>query len=77
MTERIGTDIEGSGSKGASVDIATGALTAGRYRLPTPHPATPDAVADTVGTVSPEEQAPYQKSADEVLTGLVSILDVG
>jgi polyphosphate glucokinase len=49
--EILGIDIGGSGIKGAPVDIATGALTAKRYRLPTPHPATPDAVADTVTEV--------------------------
>jgi polyphosphate glucokinase len=49
--EILGIDIGGSGIKGASVDIATGALTAERYRLPTPQPATPDAVADTVAEV--------------------------
>jgi hypothetical protein len=40
--EILGVDIEGSGIKGASVDIATGALTAGRYRLPLNHVATRD-----------------------------------
>jgi polyphosphate glucokinase len=49
--EILGIDIGGSGIKGASVDVATGALTAARYRLPTPHPATPDAVAATVTEV--------------------------
>ncbi len=47
----LGIDIGGSGIKGALVNIATGALTAERYRLPTPQPATPDAVADTVAEV--------------------------
>jgi polyphosphate glucokinase len=49
--EILGIDIGGSGIKGALVDITTGALTAERYRLPTPQPATPDAVADTVAEV--------------------------
>jgi polyphosphate glucokinase len=49
--EILGIDIGGSGIKGASVDIATGALTAERYRLPTPQPARPDAVAATVAEV--------------------------
>ena len=44
--EILGIDVGGSGIKGASEDIATGALTAEPYRLSTPHPATPDAVAD-------------------------------
>ena len=63
MTEHIGIDIGGSGIKGAPVDIATGALTAERYRLPTPHPATPDAVADTVLT-PPARMAPALKPKD-------------
>jgi polyphosphate glucokinase len=49
--EILGVDIGGSGIKGASVDIDTGALTAERYRLPTPQPATPNAVADAVAEV--------------------------
>jgi polyphosphate glucokinase len=49
--EILGIDIGGSGIKGASVDIDTGGLTAERYRLPTPQPATPDAVAATVAEV--------------------------
>src|SRR5262245_22140879 len=40
----IGVDVGGSGIKAASVDIATGTVT-GRIRVPTPQPATPDAVA--------------------------------
>jgi polyphosphate glucokinase len=41
-TERrviIGIDIGGSGVKGAPVDVATGTLTAERYRMPTPQPS--------------------------------------
>jgi polyphosphate glucokinase len=49
--EILGVDIGGSGIKGALVNSDTGALTAKRYRLPTPQPATPDAVADTVADV--------------------------
>ena len=48
MTERLGVDIGGSGIKGAPVDVAKGALTAQRLRVPTPKPATPDAVIATV-----------------------------
>lgn len=38
--EILGVDIGGSGIKGASVDIVTGALTAEHYRLPLNHVAT-------------------------------------
>lgn len=40
-------DIGGSGIKGAIVDTETGALKTDRYRLDTPQPATPQAVAQT------------------------------
>ena len=45
----LGIDIGGSGIKGAPVDLASGALADERYRLTTPQPATPQAVAKTVG----------------------------
>ncbi len=44
----LGIDIGGSGIKGAPVDIATGSLLAERFKLETPQPATPQAVAETV-----------------------------
>lgn len=44
----FGIDIGGSGIKGAPVDLTTGKLAAERLRVPTPQPATPDAVAATV-----------------------------
>ena len=40
----LGIDIGGSGIKGAPVDVEAGALADERFRLETPHPATPDAV---------------------------------
>ncbi|HYY16131.1 MAG TPA: ROK family protein [Gammaproteobacteria bacterium] len=50
--EILGIDIGGTGIKGAPVDIDRGVLRAERYRLLTPQPATPDAVADTVAKVA-------------------------
>lgn len=44
----FGIDIGGSGIKGAPVDVKRGEFAAERLRIPTPQPATPDAVADTV-----------------------------
>ena len=44
----FGIDIGGSGIKGALVDLDRGEFIGSRYRIPTPQPATPDAVADTV-----------------------------
>jgi polyphosphate glucokinase len=43
----MGVDVGGSGVKAARVDLTTGEP-AGRERLPTPQPATPEAVARTV-----------------------------
>lgn len=48
----LGIDIGGSGIKGAPVDIESGALQAERYRLPTPQPSHPHAVADAVFEVA-------------------------
>ncbi|WP_393078725.1 polyphosphate--glucose phosphotransferase [Streptomyces sp. LN704] len=47
----FGVDIGGSGIKGAPVDLDRGDLTEERHKVLTPHPATPDAVADGVKEV--------------------------
>lgn len=47
----FGVDVGGSGIKGGIVDLDTGALIGERFKLPTPQPATPDAVAKTVAAV--------------------------
>lgn len=44
----LGIDVGGSGIKGAPVDFAAGRLAAPRHRIPTPQPATPEAVAAAV-----------------------------
>jgi len=41
----FGIDIGGTGMKAAPVDLATGELVDERYRIDTPQPATPDAMA--------------------------------
>jgi polyphosphate glucokinase len=46
--QALGIDIGGSGIKGAPVDLVTGSLTTARLRIPTPQPATVDAVAAVV-----------------------------
>ncbi|WP_285593737.1 polyphosphate--glucose phosphotransferase [Actinomycetospora sp. NBRC 106378] len=48
---RLGIDVGGTGVKGNVVDTETGELLADRVRIETPHPATPEAVADTVAAV--------------------------
>ena len=47
----FGVDIGGSGIKGAPVDLDLGDLAAERHKVLTPHPSTPDAVADGVKEV--------------------------
>ncbi len=46
--EILGIDVGGTGIKGALVDVETGKLTTDKYRIPTPNPATPEAIATTV-----------------------------
>lgn len=48
----LGVDIGGTGIKGAPVNIETGELLAERFRIPTPHPARPNAVADVVDQIA-------------------------
>jgi polyphosphate glucokinase len=50
----FGVDIGGSGVKGAIVNLRTGELKHKRIKLPTPQPATPDAVAETVAKIVEE-----------------------
>jgi polyphosphate glucokinase len=47
----FGLDIGGSGIKGAPVDLDRGDLAQERFKVLTPHPATPDGVADGVRQV--------------------------
>jgi len=47
----MGVDIGGTGVKGAPVDVEKGMLTDERFRILTPKPATPAAVADVVADV--------------------------
>jgi polyphosphate glucokinase len=49
--EVLGIDIGGSGIKGALVDTDRGVFNVERYRIQTPQPATPDAVAGVVGEI--------------------------
>lgn len=48
----LGIDIGGSGVKGAIVDTKKGKLITERYRIPTPQPSTPEAVAEVIGKIS-------------------------
>jgi len=45
----VGVDVGGSGIKAAAVDLDTGELVSGRYRVVTPQPSTPSAVIASIG----------------------------
>jgi polyphosphate glucokinase len=47
----LGVDVGGSGVKGGLVNLDTGQLIGDRFKLLTPHPATPSAVAKTIAAV--------------------------
>ena len=47
----LGIDIGGSGIKGAPVDLDAGDFAEKRLKILTPHPATPDAVAEVVDQI--------------------------
>jgi polyphosphate glucokinase len=47
----FGIDIGGSGIKGAPVDLSTGELADDRFKVLTPQPSTPEAVAESVAEV--------------------------
>ncbi len=47
----FGVDVGGSGVKGGIVDLDTGQLIGDRFKLLTPQPSTPDAVAKTIADV--------------------------
>jgi polyphosphate glucokinase len=53
----IGIDIGGTGIKGGIVDLKKGKLVGDRFRVPTPQPATPESVAETVAAVVEELNA--------------------
>lgn len=48
----LGIDIGGSGVKGAPVDAANGEMLTERFRISTPQPATPEAVAAVVAQIA-------------------------
>ncbi len=48
----LGIDIGGSGMKAAPVDLISGELLDKRHRIPTPQPATPDAMAEVAGELA-------------------------
>ncbi len=51
MKKSLGIDVGGSGIKGAIVDVDNGVFIGERHRIPTPQPATPMAVAETIKAI--------------------------
>lgn len=52
LKKALAVDIGGSGVKGAPVHLKRGELLTERFRIPTPHPATPRAVAEVVRQIA-------------------------
>lgn len=52
MNRILGIDVGGSGVKGAIVNVQTGHLLSPRYRVKTPRPATPQALAAAIGRIA-------------------------
>ena len=55
----LGIDFGGTGTKAAVIDLATGELLSRRYRLDTPQPSSPDAVAATIKKLAAKCHADY------------------
>lgn len=67
----IGVDIGGTGTKGGIVDLRTGELVGDRFRIPTPKPATPEAVAAVVKQIVDELQSRPDAPAPDSHVGIV------
>jgi polyphosphate glucokinase len=65
----LGIDIGGTGIKGAPVNTTTGELLAERFRILTPKPALPNAVADVVGQIA--SHFDYKGPAGVTFPGIV------
>lgn len=65
----FGIDIGGSGMKAAPVDLSSGELTEDRYKILTPKPATPEAMADVVRELV--EHFGYEGSAGVTFPGVI------
>lgn len=52
MNAILGIDVGASGIKGAVVDVQNGKLQGERFRVPTPHPSTPEAMAGAFAEIA-------------------------
>lgn len=70
----FGVDVGGSGIKGGIVDLVTGELIGDRYKIETPQPSTPDAVATVVAQIVShfEWTGPVGVTLPAVVTGGVA-----
>ena len=66
----IGIDIGGTGIKGGIVDLSKGKLIGDRFRIPTPQPATPEAVAGVVGQIVAELSSRPEGPGPDVPVGV-------
>ncbi|MCC3264514.1 ROK family protein [Arthrobacter gengyunqii] len=66
----IGIDIGGTGIKGGIVDLTKGKLIGDRFRIPTPQPATPEAVAGVVGQIVAELSSRPEGPGTDVPVGV-------
>lgn len=75
----IGIDVGGTGIKGGIVDLNSGSLVGKRFRIPTPRPATPEAVSDVIGEILTElmgrKHAPDQDSLAVGVTFPAIVID--
>lgn len=67
----FGIDIGGSGIKGAPVNVTTGALLDDRYRIPTPRPATPEAVAGAIREILTRFEVPAHATVGVTFPGII------
>lgn len=67
----FGIDIGGSGIKGAPVDVESGVLLTERLRIPTPRPATPEAVADVIATLVEHFDVPAHATVGVTFPGII------
>lgn len=67
----IGIDVGGTGIKGGIVNLHKGDLTGKRFRIPTPQPATPQAVAGVIAEILEELLSrPKAPALDELAVGV-------
>ena len=66
----IGIDIGGTGIKGGIVDLVEGEIVGERFRVPTPQPSTPEAVAEVVAQIVAELSTRPSAPGQEVPIGV-------